>query len=509
MAQDKIVGHEQSLSEADTVERNGVVAGGSVNAEKVLCARVIRKCCYYLLPWLWMLVFFTYLDRSNLAFAAFQFKKDIHLSNTVYGLGASIFFVGYTVGQIPSNLCLKWIGPSWLTIILVGWGIVSALGCLINSPDGYIVQRLILGIVESGTFPGMWYHITIFFNSNETGPALALVATSTALSQVIGAPIGAALMLMDGLRGIRGWRWLFLIEGLITIVFGIAFYFGLAQTPAKAYFLKREERVWLDNRQKREAQIRADANPHTSSMIGSFFNFRIWWLALAWLLEETVRYGILFWVPLLLDGILTGHFNGKSAVTSLPNPKDQAWYSAKLALISAILYVSAAIVMTLIAWSSKRHHEKNLHVAIPLVCSGIAFICTPIATEQRGTIAGFAVLCIAGACTWCTFGPAWSWPAEIFHGPARASGIALFNSCGAAGGIIGPYLIGYLSDHYSYGTAMTTLGAFNLAAALLFGTFPGASKADKEAALAAEQSTSISHPPAETRTGTEKPSQSA
>ncbi|EIE24952.1 MFS general substrate transporter, partial [Coccomyxa subellipsoidea C-169] len=154
-----------------------------------------------LLPWLWMLVFFTYLDRSNLSFAAFQFKKDINLSNTVYGLGASIFFVGYTVGQVPSNLCLKAIGAPWLTIILVGWGLVSALGCLIATPNGYIVQRLILGIVESGTFPGMWFHITTFFNASETGPALALVATSTALSQVIGAPIGAALMLMDGVRG--------------------------------------------------------------------------------------------------------------------------------------------------------------------------------------------------------------------------------------------------------------------------------------------------------------------
>ncbi|CAL8464256.1 g3791 [Coccomyxa elongata] len=227
------------------------------------------------------------------------------------------------------------------------------------------------------------------------------------------------------------------------------------------------------------------------------------------MLEETVRYGILFWVPLLLDGILSGNFNGKSAVTSFADPKDQAWYSAKLSLLSAILYVSAAIVMMLVAWSSKRHRGRNLHLAIPLVCSGVAFICIPIATQHSGTVAGFAVLCIADACTWCVSGPALSWPAEIFHGPARASGIALMNTCGSAGGIIGPYLIGYLSDHYSYGVAMTTLGVFMLAAALLFGTFPGASKADKEAALAAEQSTSTSHPPVETRTGAEKAAESA
>ncbi|CAL5226986.1 g9873 [Coccomyxa viridis] len=474
-------------TESAALSHNDVAHSPAAAAPKLNTKAIIRKVQCFMLPWLWLMVFSTYIDRSNLSFAAFQFKADIHLSNTVYGLGASIFFVGYCVSQIPSNQLLRIFGSStWLTTLIISWGIVSGFGALISSPTGYIVQRLILGIVEAGTFPGMWVHITVFHSSQETGPALAMVATSTALSQVIGAPIAAGLMLMDGIHGLRGWKWLFMLEGVATVLFGIVFYFLLPKTPEKAYFLKQEERNWLANRQRREQEIRAGHNSKTGGTLQSFSNWRIYWLAIAWLVEETVRYGILFWVPLLLDGIISGHFNGQTTVAIKRSVRDQALYSAKLALISAILYVIAAIAMTYIAWSSKKFNERNWHIGIPLILSGIGFIATPYAVAHRGTVAGFALLCI-GSFTFCTFGPAWGWPAEIFHGPARISGCAIFNSFGAAGGIIGPALIGALSDKYSYGAAMITLGAFNLLAALLFITFPGASKEDQAAALAAER----------------------
>ncbi|CAK0780076.1 hypothetical protein CVIRNUC_004930 [Coccomyxa viridis] len=434
--------------------------------------KIVRKCYWNVAPWLWLMSFFTYLDRSNLSFAAFQFKADMNLSNSTYGLGASLFFVGYCIGQTPSNIIMRYVGSKWLSILIIAWGIVSALGCLLKSGEGYLAQRVVLGLVEAGTFPGVVVHVTKFFTAAEVQRALSFTLTALSISQVLGAPIGAGLIMMDGLRGIRGWRWLFLIEGLITIIFGIIFYFGLASKPAKASFLTPPERDWLVERQATELAARRKEDAFAGSMWGTFLNWRIYYIGVGWLLEETVRYGILYWTPLILDGILTGNFNGKVVTGIHGTLREAAWYSAKLSLISAILFTLATIAIVAGAYSSSYFQERNIHMACFLTISGIAFICVPTALRRSGGIAGFAVLCIAGASTFAGIAPCTSWVPALVHGPAVNTGFGIFNTMGTMGGIIGPYLIGVLSDRYSYAVAMSTLGAFNLAAALVFLTSP-------------------------------------
>lgn len=211
---------------------------------------VMHKVDRHLVPWFFSLGILCYLDRTNLSFAALQLNKDLHLSCATYGLGAGIFFAGYALCQVPSNMALVRLGaPLWLGIIVVAWGLVATLFAFTTGAAMFLTLRFALGVAECGAFPGIWYHLSRFYSESELGPAYAKVATCTALAQVIGAPLAAAILSLDGLAGLRGWQWLFLMEGIPTIAFGIAVRLLLAPCPSKAKFLTPEERSWLQRRQ--------------------------------------------------------------------------------------------------------------------------------------------------------------------------------------------------------------------------------------------------------------------
>jgi len=226
--------------------------------EHVVMSKVNRN----LVTLLWSLAIVCYLDRTNLSFAALQMNRDLSLSCSVYGFGAGVFFLSYAMFQPISNLILARVGaPKWLAATAIAWGIVAASMSLIQGKTAYLLLRFALGMTEASTFPGIWAQLARFFTSRELSSAYALVATATALAQVIGAPIAAAILLMDGLLGIAGWKWLFIIEGSVTVVFGFVLAYALPASPSEARFLTPAERVWLQRRQ--------DAQPHAADSKGT------------------------------------------------------------------------------------------------------------------------------------------------------------------------------------------------------------------------------------------------
>eukprot|EP00891_Asterochloris_glomerata_P009901 jgi/Astpho2/9901/Aster-06613 len=213
-------------------------------------AAVLRKLDRHLLPLFCVLTVLNYIDRTNLAFAALQLNKALGFSEHVYGLGASIFFVGYTLCQVPSNLILMKVGaPLWLSIIIVSWGVTATAFAGLNGTTSFYVLRLLLGCTEAGTFPGIWYVMSNFYSDKELALSYSYVSASTAVSQVMGAPLAAALLALDGLFGVAGWQYLFLLEGIYVR-------FAMADSPSQAAFLSPVERSWL---QQRNADLKASS----------------------------------------------------------------------------------------------------------------------------------------------------------------------------------------------------------------------------------------------------------
>lgn len=221
---------------------------------------VDRKLNRHLIPWLFSLGVLCYLDRTNLSFAALELNRDLGLSCSTYGLGAALFFVSYALFQMPSTVaCARLGAPVWLAGNIIAWGIVATLFAAANSVPAFLALRFLLGATEAAAFPGMWYHLSLFYpaepgepGTTGLGAAYAKVASCTALAQVLGAPLAAAILSMDGLGGLRGWQWLFLLEGGATVAFGVALRLGLAPSPSKAPMLSHAERAWVVQRQARD-----------------------------------------------------------------------------------------------------------------------------------------------------------------------------------------------------------------------------------------------------------------
>ncbi|CAL5224155.1 g6792 [Coccomyxa viridis] len=444
----------------------------SVPPEGVDTTRAINKSFRWIIPFLFITTCLTYIDRSNVSYGALQFRGDLHLNDAEYGLGAGIFSLGYLIFQVPSNLIITKVGaPTWLGILIFCWGIVAASTAAMKTKATFFVMRFLLGAFEAGCFPGSWYHLAQFFNSAEIAFGYASVASSTALSNVIGAPLAAGLLYMDGLGGLRGWQWLFIIEGLVTSIYGILLKFLLTPSPAKSHFLTPAERTWLQNRQDTQHKLSAERNPHQGAWWAPFWgmNFlRLMWVSIAYAIMQFGITAIVYFNPLIVEAVFFGNSFASKAPKSHLSQHDQAWQTAKIALISTILWVPVGIGMILISYSTKVHNERNLHAGIPGLVAGICFLCVPSAIA-RSPIGGYVVLIIAATGVWAPHGPMWSWPKTFLHGQAAAVGVAVFNGVGAIGGFCGPYVVGALVNRGGYVTCMQVLGGlFLVEAAMMF-----------------------------------------
>eukprot|EP00884_Botryococcus_braunii_P022688 jgi/Botrbrau1/9102/Bobra.0305s0009.1 len=440
-----------------------------------------RKIDRHLIPCFFTLAVCCYLDRSSLAFGSLQLMKDLSFSKTVYGIGAGIFFVGYATFQVPSNVVLARVGaPTWLAVLMGCWGLVDAAQAAIRTPLHFYILRFLLGVAECGAFPGMWYHLHLFYTSEQLGVAYSAVASATALSQVVGGPLAAGILALDGLAGLRGWQLLFIAQGLPTIALAVFIKLYLAESPGEARFLSTAERDCLLKAKaaasgEPPSTSQASGSPHRPSVDWKSAaevcqNWRVWYLGLVWFLVDASQYGVLFWCPLLLQALLEGDFNGgPSPHQQTDSGWDEIWQDVKLSAMSAFIFVPAAASMILNAFLARAARERRWHSALPVAMGGAFLGSLPLVVRLLGSVAAFFTLMLAASGIWAIHGPFFSWPAVFLKGSEAAAGIALINTLGACGGVLGPFLIGRLADATggSYALPMATLAVMDILAATL------------------------------------------
>lgn len=398
-----------------------------------------------LIPFLFLLYVVAYLDRVNIGFAALDMNRDLGFSATVYGLGSGIFFVSYTLLEVPSNLILARVGArAWIGRIMLTWGLVSISMAFVRDATTFYLLRFLLGAAEAGFFPGIIYYLTQWFPARERAHAVALFMTGTAIAGVIGGPISSGLLLFDGALGLRGWQWLFVIEGIPAILLAPIVWRRLDTRPADARWLTDAERTWLVSTLEAEAQASPDAH---SDMRGALRSARLWRLAAIYFCIVLAFYGVSFWLPQIVQ-----------AFGTLP--------SSVVALISSLPYVVAAVGMVFVGRSSDRTGERRRHVAIPALIGAAGFIAA--ATVPASVTLSLVALSVAAFGIWGALGPFWALPTAFLRGTAAAGGVALVNAVGNIGGFVGPTLVGYARDATgSFAAGLWVLAAGLVAGALL------------------------------------------
>jgi len=406
-----------------------------------LQARTLRKVATRLIPALLVLYVIAYLDRVNVTFAQDKLESDLGFSGAVYGLGAGIFFIGYFLLEIPSNLALHRFGARrWIARIMITWGLISACTMFVSSPASFYAIRFLLGMAEAGFFPGMILYLSYWFPSRERARAVGLFMSAIAISYAIGAPISGFIMsVFDGVAGLEDWQWLFVIEAIPALIAGVVVWMKLPDGPADADWLEPEERDWLATRLEGEDDAREKLP------LGDVLrDRRVLLFALLYFTMVINVYGLSFWVGEIVDNISGLSEVGKGFVTAIP-------------------YAVAIIGMVVIPRHSDRTGERKVHVTACLLVAAAAFVTSTVVSP----VAAVGALAVGLFFLLGVHGVFWTMPAALLGGTAAAAGIAMINSLGNLGGFAGPYFVGLLKD----ATGSTDAGLVGLAAILVVGAF--------------------------------------
>ncbi|WDZ97028.1 MFS transporter [Herbaspirillum sp. WKF16] len=377
-----------------------------------------RKLNWRLLPFLLLCYTFAYLDRVNIGFAKLQMQGDLGFSDAVYGLGAGIFFFGYVLFEIPSNLLLPRIGArKTIARILVLWGLTSAGMMFVRDETTFYVLRFLLGVFEAGFAPGMIFYLTYWYGQKRMARVMAVVMLAGPIGGIFGSPLSTWLMTaMSGAHGLEGWQWMFLVEGLPCVLLGVLALRVLADRPADARWLSAEEKRMI------AADVdTAGAADHSFAQVAR--NPRVYLLAFSYFTMICGIYAVSFWLPSILkaDGVTD---------------------TMQIGLYSMIPYIAAAIAMIVIGRSSDRRGERRLHSALPALVGALALAA---ATLFSGNLA-LSLLCmtIATAMMWSAYTVFWAIPSQYLKGDSAAGGIALINTIGLIGGFLSPTIIGWV-----------------------------------------------------------------
>ncbi|WP_414442805.1 MFS transporter [Burkholderia sp. 22PA0106] len=404
-------------------------------------AATYRKVTLRLAPLLMLCYVVAYLDRVNVGFAKLQMATALNLSDTVYGLGAGIFFFGYFLFEVPSNIILHRLGARvWIARIMITWGVISAAMMFVTTPAMFYVMRFLLGIAEAGFFPGVILYLTYWYPANRRGRMTTFFMTAIALSGVIGGPVsGYILKSFHGLNGWAGWQWLFLIEGIPSIIVGVLVLIWLEDRIAGARWLTDEEKALLSRNVQAEEALKDDAP------IGRVLaSPRVWLMALIYFSFVMGLYGVGFWLPTIIKS---------TGVTD----------SFTIGLLSSIPYAAAVVGMILISRSADRRRERRWHVAIPAALGAIGLLLSVAWADQTALAMVGLTLATIGILT--TLPLFWSLPTAFLGGTAAAAGIALVNSIGNLAGFLSPYMIGWLKQ----ATGSNNAGMFMLAGFCVLG----------------------------------------
>ncbi|MDD1691293.1 MAG: MFS transporter [Methanoregula sp.] len=384
--------------------------------------RTVRKVGRRLLPFLFLLYVVAFLDRVNFGYAALEMNSALGLSAEVFGFLSGIFFIGYLLFEVPSNMILQQIGARiWISRIIISWGIVVIVTAAATDAFQLAAFRFILGVAEAGFFPGIILYITCWFRKKDLASAVALFMAALAVSNIIGAPVSTWILDNVHWFGIAGWRWLFILEGLPALVLGVVTWFWLTDRPEDATWLEPEERDWLAGTIARENEEAAGTHQDFWSVMK---DRRIWHLACIYCTVVIGLYGLGFWMPQII----------RSMSPSFTN--------FEIGLVMVIPYLVALCAM--VAWGahSDRTGERVWHAAIPPIIGGIALAGAGLVPVP---LLAFVLIIVATAGIYCEFGPFWTLPSVFLAEAAAAVGIAVINSIGNLGGFIGPSMVGYLT----------------------------------------------------------------
>jgi ACS family tartrate transporter-like MFS transporter len=402
--------------------------------ERQTIARVARR----LLPMLMACYFVAYLDRVNVGFASLTMNKAVGLSSSAFGFGGGIFFLGYFIFEVPSNVLLSKVGARrWIARILVTWGLISACTALITGPASFYSVRFLLGIAEAGFFPGIILYLTWWFPSYYRSRIIGMFMAAIPLSNILGSLVSGFLLDLDGLMGIAGWQWLFILEAAPAVVLGVVFWFYMTDWPSQAHWLTTPQRDWLAARLDTERSQR-EAIRHYS-LRQALTDRRVLLLSLVYFGGTFSGYGIALFQPQIVHRLAEGF--GMTGV------------------INAIPYVFA--VGAMVYWGRHSDHtgERPRHVAIAYSVGAVGLIATSLMTDPVLTMAMLVVAAMGQSSTGPTF---WSLPTAMLSGTAAAGGIALINALGNLGGFFGPYLFGLIKDatggSFSYALMTIALG---------------------------------------------------
>src|SRR5215469_14177782 len=415
----------------------------SSSADPALANRARRRIAQRLLPFLFLLYVIAFLDRMNVGAAALQMPHDLGFSEGVVGFGAGIFFFGYFLLEIPGALIVeRWSARRWIARIMISWGLMTALMAFIHTAHQFYLVRFLVGVAEAGFMPGVIVYLTHWFRYQDRAKAVAFFYAANPLSYVIGSPLAGVLLGLSWF-GLRGWRWLFIAEGIPAVLFGFIAIWYLTDWPHQAGWLPEEEKLWIENELKEEKAAKKRS-------------YRIWealrhrdviLLTLCYFCAMTGSYGIAFWLPTILKQL-----SGQSDL--------------RVTLMAALPYVAAFVTQQVNGWHSDRMLERRWHAAVPVFACGLALAFAVLYRGNLGLSLGLFVL--AGG-SFYGFQPVfWAVPTLFLTESAAAASIGLINAVGNLGGFVGPMVMGYLVNRtHSFSAGLLYLVASLLASGLL------------------------------------------
>ncbi len=405
--------------------------------DPLIAARVLRKVAWRLLPFLCLLYVFNILDRSNLGFAWLSMKADLDLSESVFGVAYGLFYVGYLLFEVPSNLLLRRFGArKWIARIMVSWGLVSMAMMFVTDTASFYAVRVLLGVAEAGFFPGIILYLTYWFPARERARVTALFMVAIAFAQVFGNPASGAIMhYMDGFLGLKGWHWLFVLEGVPSVLLGVSVLWLLTDRPAEARWLSAEERDWLVARLAAEERERRER--HGLDKLSAMFNPRVWLLIALYFTVAVGANASGAFFPRLLEAQFAD-------LTKF-----------QLGLLLALPHLSAVVAMVVIGANSDRTGERRGHVAFSALMAAAGWALAATATSPILTLVGF---CLAQAGMMSMLPTFWAIPTAFLTGAASAGGVALINSVANIGGALGPSILHHLGLWTVAGTLLVGAG---------------------------------------------------
>jgi len=399
------------------------------------------KVTWRLLPFLFICYVAAYLDRVNVGFAKLQMLSDLKFSESVYGLGAGIFFIGYFVFEVPSNVLLHRVGARlWISRIMMTWAVVSAVSLFVKTPAMFYLVRFLLGVAEAGFFPGIVLYLTYWYPSSRRGRMNALFMIGIPVAGVVGGPLSGWIMqAFNGVHGMSNWQWLYLIEAAPSLVLGILVLFLLPDGIRAASWLDEPQKKLLEANLARDGSVNAD---HSLKAVVS--NARVWHLAAIYFCCMMGLYGVSFYLPTLVKA---------------GGVKD----AFDVGLLSAIPYAVAIVSMVLVAKSSDERNERRWHLATAAVAASIGFYASTLYTDNLVLV--LITLSAATAGVLAMMPVFWTYPSSVLSGTAAAAGIAMINSIGNLAGFVSPSIIGWMKDV----THSTNAGLVFVALALFVG----------------------------------------